>query len=154
MQSWWPWLPRDSFSYTGENSFFWQYAQGGVVNGAHSVTAVCNVPLSKGPALFTRLVVMRNNAAAIGSPFDSVRFFDSLAAATGSVVESNSVVLSGFAGSITVSVSGGAHLLVNGADVGTSATIAAGSTVRLLANSPAGTIATPVGCGRRLPRWS
>ena len=54
-------------------------------------------------------------------------------------MESNSVVLTGFAGNVSVSVTGGAHLIVNGVDVGTSATVAAGSTLRLSARSPAGT---------------
>jgi len=135
MQSWWPWLPRDSFSYTDDNAFFWNWAQGGIVNGVRNVTQVCSVPISKSPALFTRLVVMRNYATAIGSPFDSLRFFDSVSATSRSV-DSNSVVLTGFAGSIVISVTSGAHLIVNGLDVGTSATVAAGSTLRLRATSP------------------
>lgn len=110
MQSWWPWLPRDSFSYTGDNAFFWNWAAGATVNGVRNVTQVCNVPLTKGQALFTRLVVMRNNAAAFGSPFDSLRFFDSVSATTRSV-DSNSVVLTG-----------SLHLII--LDVGTSATVA------------------------------
>ena len=132
-------MPLDSFSYTGANSYFWTFAQGPISNGMRNVTQVCSVPINSKPSLFTRLAVMRNNAMVVGSPLDSVRLFDSVSGVAGSTAESNSVVLNGFAGSIPVSVSGGAHLLVNGVDVGTTANVAAGSTVRLRATSPAGT---------------
>jgi RHS repeat-associated protein len=138
MLSWWPRLPRDSFSYSGANSLFWKWQVGAVSNGMQNVTYVCAAPIADQSAIFTRLAVMRDQSLAIGSPFDSVKFFDSVSPTPNTSVESNSVVLNGFSGKVTVSVAGGAHLIVDGQDVGTSAIVSVGSTVRLRATSPAG----------------
>ena len=44
--------------------FFWKWAEGSIPNELRNVTQVCSFPLNKTPALFTRLVVMRNEALA------------------------------------------------------------------------------------------
>lgn len=106
------------------------------MGGMQSVTRVCAEPLASSPAAFSRVLVMRNGSVTIGSPLDAVKFFDGISGVGGSSVDSNSVVLSGFSGMVNVTVTGGAHLIVNGVDVGTSANVAAGSTVRSRTTSP------------------
>lgn len=138
LKNWWPVPPLDAFSWQGDSTYFWSTINGQVGgNGMQSVTRVCAEPLSDTPAAFSRVLVMRSGTVAIGSPLDGVNFFDSVSGQAGSTVDSNSAVLSGFAGAVAVSVSGGAHMIVNGVDVGASATVAAGSTVRIRATSPA-----------------
>lgn len=144
LRTWWPNLPPDSFSYSGAaNLAFSNGAQGPASSGLRVTTQVCTVPLDKAGSLFTRLVVMRDRLQAIGTPLDSVHFADSVAGSSNSAVDSNSVALTGFSGSVGVSVTGGAHLIVNGVDVGASATVASGSTLRLSARSPSGTVSNP-----------
>ncbi len=136
LQTWWPVPPRDAFSWQGDSTYFWTTTTGAVANGMQTVTRVCTESLASAPAAFSRVMVMRNGVAAIGSPLDALTFFDSVSGSGGGTVESNSVVLTGFAGSVVLSVTGGAHLIVNGVDVGNSANVAAGSTVRIRTNSP------------------
>lgn len=57
--------------------------------------------------------------------------------AGGVAVESGTVIPTGFTGTILIGVTGGAHLIVDGVNVGTSAQVGAGSNVRLRGMSPA-----------------
>lgn len=137
MSTWWPVPPRDAFSWLGDGTYFWNTASGPAVNGLQNVTKVGTSRLTGDAATFSRVLVMRNGTATIGSPLDAINFFDSVSGISGTSVDSNSVVLSGFSGRTNLTVSGGAHLIVNGVDVGASASVAAGSTVRLRTLSPA-----------------
>lgn len=80
---------------------------------------------------------MRGAISAVTSPTDGLRFQEQIAYAAGQTVESNSLIPAGFTGTILISITGGARLIVNGADVGTSAQVSAGSEIRLRRTSPA-----------------
>jgi RHS repeat-associated protein len=154
MQSWWPEPPRESFSWSGDGVLFRKASESAIIGGSRNVTYYCTIPLSTAPRLFTRLMVMRDHVQAIGSPFDSLRFFEGVAASNGSTLDSNSVLLTGFAGRVRVTVTGGARLIVNGVDMGTSAEVAAGSTIRLQAMSPEGSATHTLSIGDFSTTWN
>lgn len=153
MRSWWPEQPRDSFSWNGDGVFFRKARESAIIGGTRNVTHYCTIPLIGAPRIFTRLMIIRHHVQAIGSPFDVLRFFESLAPSGGSTVDSNSVLLTGFAGRIRITVTGGARLIVDGVDMGTSADVAAGSTVRLQALSPEGSATHVLSIGNFSTTW-
>jgi hypothetical protein len=102
-----------------------------------TVTQAATATLSGMPSQFTRVLVMRGAISAVTSPTDGLRFQEQIASGAGQTVESNTITPSGFTGTILISTTGGARLIVNGVDVGTSTEVSAGSEVRLRGTSPA-----------------
>jgi RHS repeat-associated protein len=142
-RTWFPSLPKDSFSFAGPNSFFWTHRITPISDGRREVVQVCTIPFATVKSLFVRAVAMRSQALAAGTTFDQIRFLDSSTNASQTNLESNSVFLTGFVGTISISVDNGAHIIVNGIDMGNTAVVTAGSTIRILGKSPFGTIFSP-----------
>ncbi len=140
--SWWsPEIPADTFTWSGDQQFFYKIPP---ASGAISTvlppfteeTFIHPIASYEANACFARLTVKRSGATASTALFDDLRLPETVTGTPGSTVESTSIVPTGFAGTITLSVNGGAHLIVDGVDLGSSAAVSANSRVFLRAATP------------------
>ncbi len=136
--TWYPLPPVAVSAWAGDPAGIFNEASRTATAGNYAtVTQVCQVSITASPTLFTRLFILRGTTGAISSPTDTLRFQESVSPTGGITVESGTIIPTGFTGTILISVTGGARLIVDGVDVGTSAQVRAGSEVRLRGTSPA-----------------
>lgn len=130
--TWDPRAPATSLAWTGDGVWFYKGSlDPSIIGGYQQTLYVHSYSTAKA---YARLIVLRNYAnVTTGNVFDSLSFPDSIAPGAGQSAESVPVKLDGFHGSVLVTATGGAHLIVNGIDLGTSANILAGSSLRLRA---------------------
>lgn len=138
LASWFPLPPVAVSAWAGDPGLlFTEASRSPTVGDYATLTQVCNAPIDSATRNFTRILILRGTTAAVTSPTDGLRFQDSIASGGGQTVESNNIIPAGFTGTILISTTGGARLIVNGVDVGASAQVSAGSEVRLRGTSPA-----------------
>lgn len=128
--NWYPRAPTNSLGWTGDGVWWLKGSPDPtIIDGYQQVVYAHSYTSAKA---YSRLIVLRNTASVTtGRPFDSLAFPDSISPGAGQTSDSTPVKLDGFHGSVAVSVSGGAHLIVDGVDVGTSAFVMEGSSLRL-----------------------
>ena len=143
LASWFPLPPVAVSAWAGDPGWlFTEASRSPTVGDYATLTQVCNAPIDSAARNFTRILILRGTTAAVTSPTDGLRFQESIASAAGQTVESNSIIPTGFTGTITIQVSGGAVLVVDGVVVGATAQVRAGSEVRLRGTSTAEVAAT------------
>ncbi|MCB1236481.1 MAG: VCBS repeat-containing protein [Verrucomicrobiae bacterium] len=127
---WFPQLPVRSQEWTGDGTFFVRdFSESPIMEGYQSVGYLHTFQSKKA---FGRLTVMRSEfIESDGGAFNQVDFADSVSPGNGQAVESAPVGIDGFFGEVEVSVSGGASLIVDGEEVGASAMVGAGSSLRI-----------------------
>lgn len=105
---------------------------------------------------FMRIYVRRFGAVAATANVEPTSFTDQNAVPSGATIQSNPVVLRGFAGLIGISVDNGARILINGENRGNSTTARPGDVLTIEADTPAtdgATRAINVTIGDRQSVW-
>jgi RHS repeat-associated protein len=96
-------------------------------------------PIGARGAAFMRVVVVRRNVAAASPGLEPFSFTSQPAVSVGGLIRSNGITLSGFTGTITITVPAGVSLYVNGIlQTGTTALVKAGDVLWMEAVAAAG----------------
>ena len=129
-QTWWPAPPLDLTQPMPPNTFVTAIETGASAAGLRQMRYQDTQTIAGRPAAFMRLLVIRRNAIAPGPGLEPFTFTSQSAVKTGSTARSNSIVLSGFTGTLTIAIPAGVTLFVNGvAQTGATALVKAGDTL-------------------------
>lgn len=136
LSSWLPSLPSTAKLWTGDSTYIYKVSESAPSGGFKNVVYATSASKAANAALFMRLVTMRDETT-VSSVLTPFTFTAQGNAGPGQELHSNTVIPAGFAGTSTISVGGGARLIINGVDRGTSYSITAGDQVYLKGTAPA-----------------
>lgn len=145
--NWWPPAPIDFSQPTPMNAAVTTVETGAVSRGLRQMRYQDIVDAAASPSTFMRLFVVRGNARVAGPGLEPFSFTFNESVAPGAVVQSNTVIVQGFSGTLTISIPATnpqvLRIYVNGVlQLGTTAVVRAGDAVWLEATAPAGTAVT------------
>lgn len=134
---WQPAPPADLSQPQPANPWIAQQDTGLASRGLRQVRFIDMQSLANRTRAFMRLLVTRRDQIAVGPGMEPISFTSQPSVPTGSTARSNTIVLGGFTGTITINIPVGVTLYVNGiAQTGTTATVKAGDTLWMQATAP------------------